>query len=48
MDARYWSLSFTDMTLTVLFDTVRLAGRSREKCLPHKALKHFIGSSLAA
>ncbi|MFY1706435.1 hypothetical protein J3365_02950 [Tritonibacter scottomollicae] len=48
MDARYWSLSFSDMTLTVLFDTVRLAGRTREKRAPQLALRHFIGSAAAA
>ncbi|KUP94712.1 hypothetical protein [Tritonibacter horizontis] len=48
MDARYWSLSFSDLTLTVLFDTVKLAGRTPERCAPHTALKHFMSTTAAA
>ncbi len=48
MDARYWSLSFSDMTITVLFDTVRLAGQTRAKRAPHSALRHFIAAAPTA
>lgn len=45
---RYWSISFSDMTLLVLFDHVRLAGITQEKLSPKRALRGFLASTRPA
>ena len=39
---RYWSISFNDMTLLVLFERVRLAAQTQEPLSPAKALGRFL------
>lgn len=39
---RYWSISFNDMTLLVLFERIRLAAQTHEDLSPAKALGRFL------
>ncbi len=45
MAPRYWSISFNDHTLLVMFEHMRIAGVTRNATLPRKALQGYMLNS---